>query len=450
MKNIYNDTITAISSGNINQAISIIRISGPEAIEIIKKIYTGKIGKDKEITYGYIFDPLNNKKIDEVLVNFFIGNKNYIGEDTIEINAHGGIIVTNKILNLIIANGARLATRGEFSKRAFLNGKISLEKAEAINSLIHAKTNIQAEIAIKQFDDKDNEIIEKLEEELLRIISIIEINIDYSDYNDIEQMNTTKLITLINNLKNNINLIVKKSENASDVYNGIKVAIVGQPNAGKSSILNILLGKEKAIVTDVAGTTRDIVEGDYELNGILFKIIDTAGIRKTTDKVESIGIERSIKAIEEAKIVIHLITPTQKESNEDNLIKDLSKNKIYIPVLNKSDQLLEENKEKYKNFVWTSAKNNNTWELKNALIKNYLDLDYEDPELIYNTRRLGLLKQSVNELNAALESLMNGFGPEVVILDINKAWTILREILNKEHDNETLLDNMFSKFCLGK
>ncbi|WP_330463341.1 tRNA uridine-5-carboxymethylaminomethyl(34) synthesis GTPase MnmE [Metamycoplasma gateae] len=450
MKNIYNDTITAISSGNINQAISIIRISGPEAIEIIKKIYTGKIGKDKEITYGYIFDPLNNKKIDEVLVNFFIGNKNYIGEDTIEINAHGGIIVTNKILNLIIANGARLATRGEFSKRAFLNGKISLEKAEAINSLIHAKTNIQAEIAIKQFDDKDNEIIEKLEEELLRIISIIEINIDYSDYNDIEQMNTTKLITLINNLKNDINLIVKKSENASDVYNGIKVAIVGQPNAGKSSILNILLGKEKAIVTDVAGTTRDIVEGDYELNGILFKIIDTAGIRKTTDKVESIGIERSIKAIEEAKIVIHLITPTQKESNEDNLIKDLSKNKIYIPVLNKSDQLSEENKEKYKNFVWTSAKNNNTWELKNALIKNYLDLDYEDPELIYNTRRLGLLKQSVNELNVALESLMNGFGPEVVILDINKAWTILREILNKEHDNETLLDNMFSKFCLGK
>lgn len=447
MKNIYNDTITAISSGNINQAISIIRISGPEAIEIINKIYTGKIGKDKTITYGYIIDPKTKKIIDEVLVNFHIGNKNYTGEDTIEINAHGGIIVTNKILNLIIANGARMANRGEFSRRAFLNGKITLEKAEAINSLIHAKTNIQAEIAIKQFNNKDNEIIEKLEEQLLTIISIIEINIDYSDYNDIEQMDKNKLLKLISNLKNNIEIIIKKSENATDVYNGIKVAIVGQPNTGKSSLLNLLLEKEKAIVTDVAGTTRDVVEDDYELNGILFRIIDTAGIRKTKDLVESIGIERSIKAIEEAKIVVHLTSPLHTENEEDKLIKKLSKNKIYIPVINKSD-LLE--KKVSKDIVLTSAKNKYTWELKNALVKNYLNLDYEDPELIYNTRRLGLLKQCVNELETAIKSLQLGYGPEVVILDINKAWMILREILNKEHDNEALLDNMFNKFCLGK
>ncbi|PZW00562.1 tRNA uridine-5-carboxymethylaminomethyl(34) synthesis GTPase MnmE [Metamycoplasma auris] len=447
MKNIYNDTIAAISSGNINQAISIIRISGPDAIEIIKKIYTGKIGTDKTITYGYIVDPRTKKIIDEVLVNFFIGNKNFTGEDTIEINAHGGIIVTNKILNLILANGARMANRGEFSRRAFLNGKISLEKAEAINSLIHAQTNIQAEIAITQFNDKDSEIIDKLEQQLLMIISIIEINIDYSDYNDIEQMNSEKLLTMINNLKNNIEIIVKKSENASDVYNGIKVAIVGQPNTGKSSILNNLLGKEKAIVTDIAGTTRDIVEDTYELNGILFKMIDTAGIRKTNDKIESIGIERSIKAIEEAKIVVHLTSPMHKENEEDIKIKELSKNKIYIPVINKSDLL----KEKVSNnVILTSAKNGYLWELKNALIKNYLNLDYEDPELIYNTRRIGLLKQCINELNTTIESLKAGFGPEVVILDINKAWAILREILNKEHDNEALLDNMFNKFCLGK
>lgn len=447
MNNHYNDTIVAISSGNINQAISIIRISGPEAIEIIKKIYTGKIGKDKTITYGYIKDPNNSKIVDEVLVNFFIGNKNYVGEDTIEINAHGGIIVTNKILNLIIANGARLASRGEFSRRAFLNGKITLEKAEAINSLIHAKTNIQAEIAIKQFDNKDNEIIEQLEQQLLTIISIIEINIDYSDYNDIEKMDKTKLIKLVSNLKNNIDLVIKKSESAIDVYNGIKVALVGQPNTGKSSILNLLLNKEKAIVTDIAGTTRDIVEGEYEINGIPFKIIDTAGIRKTEDKVESIGIDRSINAIKEAKIVVHLFNPNQIQTEEDDLIKELSNDKIYIPVLNKSDLIKDK---KNINFVLTSAKEKNVWELKNSLIKNYLNLDYEDPELIYNTRRLGLLKQCNNELNTALESLNNGFGPEVVILDINKAWTILREILNKEHDNEALLDNIFNKFCLGK
>ncbi|AZZ65809.1 tRNA uridine-5-carboxymethylaminomethyl(34) synthesis GTPase MnmE [Metamycoplasma phocicerebrale] len=446
-KNYINDTIAAISSGNINQAISIIRLSGPEAIEIIKKIYKGKIGKDKTITYGYIVDPSNNKIIDEVLVNFFIGSKNYIGQDTVEINAHGGIIVTNKILNLIIANGARLAERGEFSKRAFLNGKISLDKAEAINSLIHAKTNIQTEIAIKQFDNKDDLIIEKLEQQLLNIISIIEINIDYSDYNDIEQMNSNKLIKLITNLKNNIEQIIKKSENAVDVYNGIKVAIVGKPNVGKSSLLNVLLGKEKAIVTDIAGTTRDIVEGDYEINGIPFKIIDTAGIRKTNNKVEYIGIQRSIETINEAKIIIHLFTPELKENEEDKTIKELSKNKIYIPVINKSDLLT---KKVSKNFVQISAINKNIWELKNALIKNYLNLDYSDPELIYNTRRLGLLKHANNCLYDALNGLKQGFGPEVVILDINKSWSLLREILNKEYDNETLLDNMFSKFCLGK
>ncbi|MCV3733431.1 tRNA uridine-5-carboxymethylaminomethyl(34) synthesis GTPase MnmE [Mycoplasma enhydrae] len=445
--NIIDDTIVAIASGNINQAISIIRISGPEAIQIIKKIYKGKIGKDKTITYGYIYDPLTNKTIDEVLVNFFIGSKNYVGQDTVEINAHGGIVVTNKILNLIIANGARLAQRGEFSKRAFLNGKISLDKAEAINSLIHAKTNIQAEIAIKQFNNNDNKIIESLEQQLLNIISIIEINIDYSDYNDIEQMNATKLSTLVLNLKNNIETIIKKSQNAIDVYEGIKVAIVGKPNVGKSSLLNVLLNKDRAIVTDIEGTTRDVIEADYEINGIPFKIIDTAGIRKTDNKIENIGIEKSLDSIKEAKIVVHLLNPDLEEKQEDKIIKKLAKNKIYIPVINKSDLL--KNKQN-KNYVQISAKNKNVWELKNALVKKYLDLDYEDDNIIYNTRRLGLLKQAFNCLSDALEGLNNNNGPEVVILDINKCWSILREILNKEYDSETLLDNMFNKFCLGK
>ncbi|MBN4089719.1 tRNA uridine-5-carboxymethylaminomethyl(34) synthesis GTPase MnmE [Mycoplasma enhydrae] len=445
--NIIDDTIVAIASGNINQAISIIRISGPEAIQIIKKIYKGKIGKDKTITYGYIYDPLTNKTIDEVLVNFFIGSKNYVGQDTVEINAHGGIVVTNKILNLIIANGARLAQRGEFSKRAFLNGKISLDKAEAINSLIHAKTNIQAEIAIKQFNNNDNKIIESLEQQLLNIISIIEINIDYSDYNDIEQMNATKLSTLVLNLKNNIETIIKKSQNAIDVYEGIKVAIVGKPNVGKSSLLNVLLNKDRAIVTDIEGTTRDVIEADYEINGIPFKIIDTAGIRKTDNKIENIGIEKSLDSIKEAKIVVHLLNPDLEENQEDKIIKKLAKNKIYIPVINKSDLL--KNKQN-KNYVQISSKNKNVWELKNALVKKYLDLDYEDDNIIYNTRRLGLLKQTLNCLSAALEGLNNNYGPEVVIIDINKCWSILREILNKEYDSETLLDNMFNKFCLGK
>ncbi|WP_211333776.1 tRNA uridine-5-carboxymethylaminomethyl(34) synthesis GTPase MnmE [[Mycoplasma] falconis] len=444
-----NDTITAISSGNINQAISIIRISGPEAIEIIKKIYTGKIGEDKTITYGNIVDPQTNKVIDEVLVNFFIGNKNYTGEDTIEINAHGGIIVTNKILNLIIGNGARLAEKGEFTRRAFLNGKISLDKAEAINNLIHAKTNKQAEIAIHQFNYKDEKLIEKLEDELLQIISITEINIDYSDYNDIEQMDKNKLKQLVNNLIKKIDVVIQQSENANDIYNGIPIAIVGEPNTGKSSLLNALLGKEKAIVTNIPGTTRDIVEGEFDINGIVFKLIDTAGIRETEDLVESIGIEKSKKAIEEARIVVHLVDYDNQDSEENLAIKDLAKNKEYIEVINKADLLSKEQKSNT-NKIIISAKNQYLWELRNALVKKYNNFDIYSENIIYNTRKLGLLKEAKNALLEANEGIDNGFGPEVVILDLNKAWMNLRQILNKEHDNEALLDNIFSKFCLGK
>ncbi len=445
---IINDTIAAISSGNINQAISIIRISGPDAVEIIKKIYTGKIGEDKTITYGNIVDNTTNKVVDEVLVNWFIGNKNYTGEDTIEINAHGGIVVTNKILNLILSNGARLAERGEFTRRAFLNGKITLDKAEAINSLIHAKTNKQAEIAITQFASKDNELIEKLEEELLQIISITEINIDYSDYYDIEQLDKNKLIPLVNNLKTKLDIIINKSENASDIYKGIDVAIVGKPNAGKSSLLNALLKKDKAIVTNIPGTTRDIVEGEFEINGVLFRLVDTAGIRETNDTVESIGIERSKNAIKEAKIVIHLHSPFDQEDEEDKRIKDLAQGKEYISVMNKSD-LLKLN-ELPKDKICISALNQNLWELKNALVKKYNNVNLDDSELVYNTRKLSLLKQASLALNEAKKGLDNGFGPEVIILDLTKSWECLREILNKQHDNEALLDNMFSKFCLGK
>ncbi|WP_315850227.1 tRNA uridine-5-carboxymethylaminomethyl(34) synthesis GTPase MnmE [Mycoplasma struthionis] len=394
-------------------------------------------------------DNRTNKVVDEVLINFFIGNKNYTGEDTVEINAHGGVIVTNKILNLILANGARLAQRGEFTRRAFLNGKISLDKAEAINNLIHAKTNKQAEIAITQFNEYDKGIIESLENELTNIISIVEINIDYSDYNDIEQMDHNKLLKLVTNFKSKLDVILTKSENANDVYRGIDVAIVGNPNAGKSSLLNALLGKDKAIVTNIPGTTRDLVEGEYIINGILFRLIDTAGIRETKDEVESIGIEKSKEAINQAKIVVHLFSPDNEINQEDKIIEELSKNKQYIPVMNKVD-LLSSEKEYPKDKVCISAKNQYLWELKNALVKKYLSIDLDDPEILYNTRKLGLLKQASLNLQEVINGLNNGFGPEVVILDLTKVWQNIREILNKENDNEALLDNMFSKFCLGK
>jgi tRNA modification GTPase trmE len=275
-----------------------------------------------------------------------------VGEPTVEINAHGGVIVTNKILNLILENGARLAERGEFTRRAFLNGKISLEKAEAINQLIHAKTNIQTKIAINQFDSKSNEIIENLEQELLKIISICEINIDYSEYNDIETIDKKKLFTFMNNLLNKINVVIANSLKAIDVYKGVDIAIIGEPNVGKSSLFNLLIDKDKAIVTNIAGTTRDVLEDSFEINGILFNIIDTAGLRATKNVVESIGIDRSYKAIEKAKIIIHLFDLKTIKNKLDPKLQKLLANKRCINVLNKIDEISDLNSiRKYKDYV---------------------------------------------------------------------------------------------------
>ncbi|RMA78540.1 tRNA modification GTPase [Metamycoplasma subdolum] len=444
---IINDTIAAISSGNINQAISIIRISGPDAVEIIKKIYNGKIGEDKTITYGQIIDNISGKAIDEVLVNFFIGTKNYVGEDTIEINAHGGIVVTNKILDLILANGARLAERGEFTKRAFLNGRLTLEKAEAINGLIHAKTNIQAEIAISQFDSHDQEVIQDLENQMLAIMATIETNIDYSEYYDIPQIDNKKLQKEVEIFIEKLDEIIKKSELAQDIYQGIKVAIVGKPNVGKSSLLNALLDKPKAIVTNIAGTTRDVIEAEFTLNGLLFQLVDTAGIRKTKERIENIGIKRTKQAIKEAKIIIHLRTAKEKEDEEYRLIKKLAKNKVYLSVISKID--LVKDRTKFKDII-ISAKKGYLWELRSALVDAYSKVDLDDKKIIYNERQLSLLKKCRLNLEEASKGLKKDFGPEVVIVDLTKAWENLREILNKEHDNEALLDKIFSKFCLGK
>lgn len=447
----YNDTIVAISSGNINQAISIIRLCGSKAINIIKNIFTGKIGENKTITFGRIINRKTNEIIDEVLINWFTKTNNYVGEPTVEINAHGGVIVTNKILNLILENGARLAERGEFTRRAFLNGKISLEKAEAINQLIHAKTNIQTKIAINQFDSKSNEIIENLEQELLKIISICEINIDYSEYNDIETIDKKKLFTFMNNLLSKVNIVIANSLKAIDVYKGVNIAIIGEPNVGKSSLFNLLIDKDKAIVTNIAGTTRDVLEDSFEINGILFNIIDTAGLRATKNVVESIGIDRAYKAIEKAKIIIHLFDLKTIKNKLDPKLQKLLANKRCINVLNKIDEISDLNSiRKYKDYVWISAKTKRLYELRNALVKEYTNFDINNPDTLYDERKLSLLNKVKENLENGIKGLNNNFGPEVVIVDLNAAWQYLRQMLNKEYDNEALLDNMFKNFCLGK
>ncbi|MGL5522267.1 MAG: tRNA uridine-5-carboxymethylaminomethyl(34) synthesis GTPase MnmE [Metamycoplasmataceae bacterium] len=441
------DNIVAIASGNINQAISIIRISGPESFDIIKKIYTGKIGNDKTITYGFIVDE-NKNKIDEVLINFYKGNNNFVGEDTIEIMCHGGVLITNLIVNLIIENGARKANPGEFSRRAFLNGKIDLIKAEAINDLIHAKTIFQTKIAINRFENKSTLFIDKVIKDLEELIGICEVNIDYPEYDDVEKINEIKITKKLKSFIIEIDNIIKQSEENQYYSSTINVAIVGSPNAGKSALLNVILNEDKSIVTDIEGTTRDIVEGEIVYKNIILKFLDTAGIRATENEIEKIGIKKSLEAIEKSAIVFHIIDATKEISKNDILIEEKAKEKIYLRIFNKKDLIKNIKKDSEKN-IYISALNKDIelifdW-LGNIFDKNKIEHD----DWFFNQRETVLLKKANNAFKNALSSLENDQTYDVIIVDIYSAWENLKSIIGIV-DKEDLLDSIFSKFCLGK
>lgn len=460
------DTIAAISSGNkVNQPISIIRISGPETINIMKKIFKGRIGKDHEITYGHILDKSNNI-IDEVLVMWFVGKldaknnlifNNYVGDTLVEINCHGGILVTNLILELILSYGARLALPGEFTRRAFLNGKMDLVKAEAVHDLIMAKTKKQASAAIKKFDGNTSKLINDLIKKIEYLIGLCEVNIDYPEYYDLEKVDDEIMKEKLSELIKKLKEIVVLSQNSRLIFDGVKVAILGKPNVGKSSLLNALLNEEKAIVTDIAGTTRDIIEENIQLDGILFKLIDTAGLRDTDEKIESIGIKKSLEQIERADLLIHVMDPKQKNDNFDLMIKEkaFELNKIYIPVANKKDISNKEETEKIisdlkiDKLTYISALNEDIEDLKNEMINLFKDIDIESDIMLTNTRQLSLVQAAFNSLTEALNSLNYDMTFDVIIVDITKAWESLKEITGVA-DKEDLLDAMFSNFCLGK
>ena len=333
-----NDTIAAISTSLGIGSISIIRISGEESLKIVNKIFKGKDLEKCEshtINYGYIVD--NNEKIDEVLVSIMLAPKSFTRENVVEINCHGGIASTNKILELLLLNGCRLAEPGEFSKRAYLNGRIDLVEAEAIMSLIEAETESKRKLAIEQLSGNVSKMIKELRKKLADIESNIRVNIDYPEYEDIEVMTINMLKTRLKNVKQEISKILKESSNGSLIEKGIKTSIIGKPNVGKSSLLNLLLNKEKAIVTSIQGTTRDTVEGNIIINGILYKLIDTAGIRKTSDIVENIGVKKSIELIDNSDLIL-LIFDNNLEINEDEYkVLEHIKNKNCIIVINKID-----------------------------------------------------------------------------------------------------------------
>lgn len=439
------DTIAAISTGNINQAISIIRIVGPESLDIIKKIFTGKIGQNKTIQYGFIKD-LDGNIIDEVLVSFFIGNDNFVGENTIEINAHGGIIITNKILDLVLSLGAREAGKGEFTRRAFLNGKISLLKAEAINDLINSKTTQQHKIAINAFNNQNEIKIKEFLEKLEYLIGLCEINIDYPEYDDIPILENKDFETKIIEIHQELKQIIANSK-ANQVYiNPLSVVIVGNPNAGKSSLMNAILNDEKAIVTNIEGTTRDVIEQEIVFNNFILKLKDTAGIRDGKDEIEKIGIKKSWKEIEQADIVLHIIDATKGLNNFDLEIIEKTKDKKYLQLWNKSDLIenLESNHKIYISSINKDLKNLET-ELVNLLIHN----DDLSSNFVFNKRQIVCLEKALNALNDVIEGINQGLTYDTIMIDLHLAWESLKEIIGNV-DKEELLDSIFKNFCLGK
>lgn len=439
------DTIAAISTGNINQAISIIRIVGPESLDIIKKIFTGKIGQNKTIQYGFIKD-LDGNIIDEVLVSFFIGNDNFVGENTIEINAHGGIIITNKILDLVLSLGAREAGKGEFTRRAFLNGKISLLKAEAINDLINSKTTQQHKIAINAFNNQNEIKIKEFLEKLEYLIGLCEINIDYPEYDDIPILENKDFETKIIEIHQELKQIIANSK-ANQVYiNPLSVVIVGNPNAGKSSLMNAILNDEKAIVTNIEGTTRDVIEHEIVFNNFILKLKDTAGIRDGKDEIEKIGIKKSWKEIEQADIVLHIIDATKDLNNFDLEIIEKTKDKKYLQLWNKSDLIenLENDHKIYISSINKDLKNLET-ELVNLLIHN----DDLSSNFVFNKRQIACLEKALNALNDVIEGINQGLTYDTIMIDLHLAWESLKEIIGNV-DKEELLDSIFKNFCLGK
>lgn len=439
------DTIAAISTGNINQAISIIRIVGPESLDIIKKIFTGKIGQNKTIQYGFIKD-LDGNIIDEVLVSFFIGNDNFVGENTIEINAHGGIIITNKILDLVLSLGAREAGKGEFTRRAFLNGKISLLKAEAINDLINSKTTQQHKIAINAFNNQNEIKIKEFLEKLEYLIGLCEINIDYPEYDDIPILENKDFESKIIEIHQELKQIITSSK-ANQVYiNPLSVVIVGNPNAGKSSLMNAILNDEKAIVTNIEGTTRDVIEHEIVFNNFILKLKDTAGIRDGKDEIEKIGIKKSWKEIEQADIVLHIIDATKDLNNFDLEIIEKTKDKKYLQLWNKSDLIenLENDHKIYISSINKDLKNLET-ELVNLLIHN----DDLSSNFVFNKRQIACLEKALNALNDVIEGINQGLTYDTIMIDLHLAWESLKEIIGNV-DKEELLDSIFKNFCLGK
>ena len=448
-----NDTIAAISTTTGAGAISIIRVSGEKAVYLVNEIF-----KEKDLTkvpshtihYGHI--EYKGKIEDEVLVSIMRAPKTFTTEDVVEINCHGSIVVTKKILEILLTIGCRQAEPGEFTKRAFLNGRIDLIEAEGVMDLINSKSESEKKLALNQIEGKVSNLIKELRQNILEVLAQIEVKIDYPEYEDIEEVTYNDLKENINIVEEEIKRIIKESENGKIIKEGIKTAIVGRPNVGKSSLLNNLLQEEKAIVTDIAGTTRDIVEGTIIINGVKLDLIDTAGIRKTDDIVESIGVNKSLETINKADLILLVLNNNEELTEYDKEILDSIKDKKHIIIINKIDLESKIGNIEDKNIIKISALNNKgIEELKNKITEMYNleEIESKDATYITNARGLALLKQSEEIIEEVNKGIKNKEPIDMIEIDLKRIWELLGEITGETYQEE-LINQLFSQFCLGK
>lgn len=438
------DTIVALATAPMKSAIAVIRVSGEESYDIVSKVFSKDIKKltKRQINYGFIKD--DEEIIDEVILLNYIKPHSFTGENSVEIMCHGSLLIANEIIELLIKNGARLATRGEFSSRAYMNGRIDLIQAEAINDVINATSKEAKKLSLLSLEGKTTKLLAPLNDSLAALLANIEVNIDYPEYEDIEVVTIDKIINEGNKMHQYILKLIKEGQEGEKIKEGINVAIVGKPNVGKSSLLNALLKEDKAIVTDIAGTTRDIVEGDVTLKGITFHMFDTAGIHESSDVVESIGINKAKKTIDQADLVLLLLDASKKLDKDDQELIDQTKDKNVIIVHNKSD--ISSSVE----GISISAKNGDVDSLVNEML-NRVGVSNESflrPSL-NNSRQIGLLKKANIEILKAIEDAKNGLPVDLISVSLTNAYNAIQAILGNE-TNVDISKEIFARFCVGK
>ena len=438
------ETIVALATAPIKSALGIVRLSGDDVFEVVSKCFSKDLRdiKERTILYGSIID--GNEKIDDVVLLAYKGPKSFTGEDSVEIICHGSPLVSKQIIETCIKNGARMATNGEFSSRAYMHNKIDLIQAEAINDVVNSTTKEAKRLNLLSMDGKTSDLIKPIKTRIADILSLIEVNIDYPEYEDIEVANKDKIVSVIDELIPQIDSLLADGQKAKIINEGVKVALVGKPNVGKSSLLNSILGEDRAIVTDIAGTTRDVVEGHANIDGIVLHIFDTAGIRDSNDKIESIGIEKSKKTIKEADIVVVVLDSSNSLDEEDKQILEYTKDFNPIVVYNKDDE------NSYADKLSISALNNKIEPLINA-IKERIGLDeqsFSKPAL-NNARQLGLLGKAKESLLTARKDALNDLTVDLISTSLFDAYTSILEILGEANQLD-LSKEIFSRFCVGK